>query len=162
MQKHISTLFKITGLLIPLITFTIIGTFKLYITNITSVLNNPAVIIYALVVTIYTIYGLYNISIKRKSLKYFLLCALIVIIFPYDLKKPIFSLMHLLGAYSAFIIFNYILLAALTIKQKQYYFMMLGCCFALVIIHGSIIGICEAIYISYISILLLVCQKKTS
>lgn len=162
MQKHIQTTFKLIGLLIPLITFIIIGTFNLYIDNITSVLNYPPVTIYALIVTIYTIYELYNISPKRKLLKYFLLCALIVIIFPYNLDNPFSSLMHLLGAYSAFIIFNYILLSSLNIKQKQYYFIMLGCCFALVVIYGSIIGICESIYISFISILLLLCQKKTS
>ena len=101
---------------------------------------------------------IYLLEKDRKPTYILLLTAVLLtsIFIPYHDNGDLSSNLHLIFAYSAFILFNltYITLIQSNYKMLCIYILVLFTCGLICLVAGSINGISEAIFGSYISIAL--------
>ena len=138
--------------LIPLFMLITSLYFKLFIDNYTSILSIWYIKLIACLIIIFFYYLLKDLN--NKYSKAFLILTLLVIIIPYNLNQSFFSFWHVLLAYIALFIFNWLLYTNLSINTKKIYLFTIGICIAIIFRYGSITGLTEIIYISTSSILL--------
>ena len=126
--------------------------FKLFINNYTSILNLWPIKITSFLIILFFYY--LSQDLNNKYAKAFLILTFLVIIIPYSLNQIFFSFFHIILAYIALFIFNWLIYANLSINNKKIYLITIGICIAIIFRYASITGLTEVIYISISSILL--------
>lgn len=126
--------------------------YRLLIANYTSLLHLWPIKISACLILAYFYYLLRGLDIKYA--RFFFLLSFAALWIPYDLDHMFYSFCHVFLAYVALFIFNYLTYIHLKLNAKKIYLTMIGLCVALILQHGSIIGLCEILYISCSSIFL--------
>lgn len=126
--------------------------FKLFINNYTSILNLWPIKIIAFLIILFFYYLLQDLN--NKYAKAFLILTFLAIIIPYTLNQIFFSFFHIIFAYVALFIFNWLIYTNLSINNKKIYLITIGICIAIIFRYASITGLTEVIYISISSILL--------
>lgn len=126
--------------------------YRLFIANYTSLLHLWPIRLSACLILAYFYYLLKDLNIKYARI--FFLLSFTTLWIPYDLEHVFYSFWHVFLAYAALFIFNYLTYIHLPLNFKKLYLMMIGVCLALILQYGSIIGVCEILYISCSSIFL--------
>ncbi|MCI5773803.1 MAG: hypothetical protein MR210_04500 [Erysipelotrichaceae bacterium] len=126
--------------------------YQLNVANFTSIMHFFHVKIVAFLILSFFFYLLSTYDLKYARI--FAILTLLVILIPYDLDLIFSSFCHVVLAYIALFIFNYLIFSHLGHREIKIYLIIIGICISLIFKYASITGLCEIIYISCCSIIL--------